>query len=105
VDSVERAAIARGVELVEDLLLDAGRVRTGAIGDPAQQVGGCRTCARRGRVKYLDEEANVFRALQDDVFAAHGSHFHEVPPAYTSAACAWCPMPKVSDAPRFTIFI
>ena len=37
-DLVERAALARGVELVEQLLLDSGRVGAGAVGDPAQQV-------------------------------------------------------------------
>jgi hypothetical protein len=37
-------------------------------------------------MKYLDEEVDVFRSLQDDVFAAHGDHFHKAPSAYTTTA-------------------
>jgi len=56
-------------------------------------------------VKHLDEEANVFRSLQDDVFAAHGSHFHEISPAYTSVVRPWCPMPTVSATQLCTFLI
>ena len=56
-------------------------------------------------MKHLDKEADVFRSLQDDVFAAHGSHFHEVAPGYTSCARAWWPMPTLSGTRRFTALI
>src|SRR5439155_24620361 len=104
-DLLDRAALARGVELVEDVFLDAGGIRSRAVGDPAQQVRGCRTRARRGGMKHLDEKANVFRTLQDDVFAAHGTHFHEVSPAYTSVVRPWCLVPTVSATQLCTCLI
>src|SRR5205814_2371505 len=93
---LDRAALARGVELVEDVFLDAGGIGARPVRDAAEQVGRCRTCAGRRCMEHLDEEPNVLRTLQDDVFAAHGSHFHEVTPGYTSAVRPWCPMPTVS---------
>src|SRR5262249_28123690 len=102
-DPLDRATLARRVELVEQLLLDAGSVRAGAIRDPPQQVRGRRAGAGRGRVKYLDQKPDVFRSLQDDIVAAHGGHFHEVPPGYTSTGRTWWAMPVVSSAPRFTL--
>src|SRR5262249_50096671 len=104
-DLLERATLAPGVELVEDVLLDPGSVGASAIGDPSQQVRGGRTRTCRGCVKHLDEKSDVFRSLQDDVVAAHGTHFHEITSAYTSVARPWCPMPTVSAAQLCTFLI
>jgi len=70
-DLVDRAAVARGVELVEDLLLDAGGIGARAIRDPAQQVGGRRATARVDRVEHGHREDQVFRTLKDNIIPSH----------------------------------
>ena len=70
-DLFDRSAFARRVELVKDVLLNAGRVRAGAIRDAAQQISGRRATTRVRGVEHGHEELEFLGPLHDDIVSTH----------------------------------